>query len=524
MPRKKRVPPPTYGYRGTSDKYMRSDVGPMEKNRSNRRGFWLLMSFMAFLTLCCGSAAVHFGKVPASLGTKERPSVGFWRLNRSEAYAATVPQAHSLDLKALDEVPLVSLPSPKYEDNGLVLDEIVLEEDLRDNSRLIRRRDKEAVDLSHPPLSLGISKVSIPLPETGVLLQKVDALESMLQSIEGEKDPWIEHTVASGELLGDISRKYGIFTATICKANDISNPNRLAMGQVLLIPRTENDLDAVLEEQQHRKEKAAAEKHKAEPIAYQEYVVKNGDSLWTIANSFKLTVDSIYGCNTLKNPDAISPGTKLRIPNQDGMSVKVTKGQTVAGLAKKYDASEIAIQAANGLKAGDTLKIGQELFIPGASQAVAIYRSSSAGGGASGRAPSVAKAPADAAGRFSWPVSGRINSPFGWRRHPIGKKRSFHSGLDIKASRHTPIKAAGDGQVIFSGWMNGYGRTVIIRHSGNYTTLYAHAQKLLVRKGQRVSRGTVIAHVGSSGRSTGPHLHFEIRRGDKPTNPMSYLR
>ncbi len=487
------------------------------------------MSSMTCLSLCCGTAAVRLGATPARLELQDGQTSRFWRLPQSEAYGATVPK-NEVILEELTLPSAVSLPAPRYEDSGLVLDEVVLEEALL--GATVQRGapwEGDVLDLSVPPQSAGVARINAVLPETKLLLMKVDALEAMLQGIgsqddEIEREPWIEHTVAAGELLVDISQKYGILTTTICQANGIANTDRLTLGQVLLIPRTEGDLDAVMEKLYQRKGKTEAEaaKNRSDRISYQEYVVKPGDSLWAIANAYDLMLDSIYGCNALKNPDVLTPGTKLRIPNQDGLSVRVAKGQSVSLLAKDYGVTESAIFAANGMDAGDVLQVGQELFIPGASQAIAAYRRNSAGGGASGRAPSVARG--NASIHFQWPVVGRINSPFGWRNHPIGKTRSFHSGIDIKASRHTPIKAAQAGQVIFAGWMNGYGRTVIIRHDGNHTTLYAHAQKLLVSKGQRVSQGSIIAHVGSSGRTTGPHLHFEVRSSNKPANPMQYLR
>ena len=99
-----------------------------------------------------------------------------------------------------------------------------------------------------------------------------------------------------------------------------------------------------------------------------------------------------------------------------------------------------------------------------------------------------------------------------------------HEGIDIAARKGTPIVASDAGRVIHSGWMRGYGKVVIIKHAGAYRTVYAHASRLHVRKGEFVERGQKIAEVGSTGRSSGPHLHFEIRRGQTPQNPMRHLR
>jgi murein DD-endopeptidase MepM/ murein hydrolase activator NlpD len=126
-------------------------------------------------------------------------------------------------------------------------------------------------------------------------------------------------------------------------------------------------------------------------------------------------------------------------------------------------------------------------------------------------------------GRFIYPVNASITSGFGNRRHPILGYNRFHSGIDFGASQGTAINAADAGRVIFAGWYGGYGRTVIIDHGGGITTLYAHASRLYVNVGQNVAQGQTIAAIGSTGLSTGPHLHFEVRQNGRPVNPMNYL-
>ena len=126
-------------------------------------------------------------------------------------------------------------------------------------------------------------------------------------------------------------------------------------------------------------------------------------------------------------------------------------------------------------------------------------------------------------GLMATPISGaRITSGFGMRRHPVLGYTKMHTGIDFGAARGTPIRAAGAGTVIHAGWRGGYGRTVMIRHSNGYVTLYAHQSRIArgIRKGVRVRQGQVIGYVGASGRVTGPHLHFEVRINNKPVNPM----
>ncbi|WP_414549010.1 murein hydrolase activator EnvC family protein [Anabaena sp. CCY 0017] len=126
-------------------------------------------------------------------------------------------------------------------------------------------------------------------------------------------------------------------------------------------------------------------------------------------------------------------------------------------------------------------------------------------------------------GILAFPSNARTSSAFGWRTHPILGYRRFHSGLDFAASHGSKIRAADSGNVIFAGWYGGYGRTVIIDHGKDKTTLYAHASELFVSEGQSVERGQAIAAVGSTGLSTGPHLHFEVRRNGTPVNPADYF-
>ncbi|MBR8836155.1 MAG: peptidoglycan DD-metalloendopeptidase family protein [Stigonema ocellatum SAG 48.90 = DSM 106950] len=126
-------------------------------------------------------------------------------------------------------------------------------------------------------------------------------------------------------------------------------------------------------------------------------------------------------------------------------------------------------------------------------------------------------------GIFAYPSDAATSSPFGWRMHPILGYRRFHSGLDFAASYGSTIRAADSGRVIFAGWYGGYGRAVIIDHGKGITTLYGHTSELYVSEGQTVERGSAIAAVGSSGLSTGPHLHFEVRRDGTPVDPMGFL-
>ena len=126
-------------------------------------------------------------------------------------------------------------------------------------------------------------------------------------------------------------------------------------------------------------------------------------------------------------------------------------------------------------------------------------------------------------GQLGWPVSGEITSPYGYRIHPIWGTTIYHSGIDIGVDEGTPVHAADGGVVVWSGWMGGYGYAVVIDHGNGLSTLYGHNSELAVDEGQSVAKGQVISYAGSTGNSTGPHVHFEVRVNGDPVDPMGYL-
>lgn len=124
---------------------------------------------------------------------------------------------------------------------------------------------------------------------------------------------------------------------------------------------------------------------------------------------------------------------------------------------------------------------------------------------------------------LGYPVYGKITSHIGWRKNPFGGGYEFHSGIDITAPHGSKVRATADGVVVLAGWYGDYGKTVIIRHPSGYLTLYGHLSKIDVKEGQRVKAGDVVGRVGSTGRSTGPHLHYEVIKDNKPIDPSKFL-
>jgi len=127
-------------------------------------------------------------------------------------------------------------------------------------------------------------------------------------------------------------------------------------------------------------------------------------------------------------------------------------------------------------------------------------------------------------GDMSLPLQAPITSPFGMRRHPIFGVRKFHSGIDLAGPNHSGIKAADSGNVLYTGWYGGYGKVVIVSHGKGMATLYAHLSSIKVSPGQNIHKGQIVGYEGTTGFSTGPHLHFEVRVNGKPNNPLNFLR
>ncbi len=207
-------------------------------------------------------------------------------------------------------------------------------------------------------------------------------------------------------------------------------------------------------------------------------------------------------------------------PDLVGVVHVVKRGETVYRIARAYGISARELMEVNDLRDPRGLEVGAELFVPGASRPLEVPPP--APGAAPEREPEPVEPGLTAArpGKASalrWPLRGVLYSRYGVRQ---GQR---HDGIDIAAPEGSPIGAAAEGTVLYAGKQSGYGSIVILRHGANLLTLYAHASALLVRQGDRVSAGQAIARVGQSGRTTGPHLHFEVREGTRPRNPLFYL-
>jgi len=239
-------------------------------------------------------------------------------------------------------------------------------------------------------------------------------------------------------------------------------------------------------------------------LEIQTYTVRPGDSIASIAKRFRLSADSVVSINGISNAKAIKTGTVLKIPNIDGLVYRVRSGDSLGAIARRYSTDTTRLADANDL-GSSTLVPGQAIFIPGA------------------------KLPPSESKRVfgelvAWPLRGAISSYYGYRPNPFTGIRQFHAGLDIVAAPGFPIKAAMDGRVADVGYNTVFGNYVILTHADGLQTLYGHMTAYSVAKGQRIAQGSVIGKVGSTGYSTGPHLHFGLFKHGAAINPLKMLK
>lgn len=249
------------------------------------------------------------------------------------------------------------------------------------------------------------------------------------------------------------------------------------------------------------------------------YTVQNGDVLGKIAEKFGISVNTVLWANNLTWSSTIKAGQKLKILPSSGIEHPVKSGDTVLAIAKKYQSEAQAIISYNKLANASDIKSGDLLFIPNGvkpTQITSSYQPKPSNSPANTTNEKLPPAAIDSNTKLLWPVlSQRITQYYGLN----------HTGLDIGDKTGNPIYAAESGKVEAAAWnAGGYGYYVIINHGNGLKTLYGHSSKLLVKAGDTVTRGETIALVGSTGRSTGPHLHFEVRINDSRTNPLNYIK
>ena len=242
-------------------------------------------------------------------------------------------------------------------------------------------------------------------------------------------------------------------------------------------------------------------------LSYVSYRVKKGDMIGYIADEFDVTQDTIISVNNIKASRLIQIGQYLKIPSMPGILYTVkSDGETIETIAQKYEVDAQKCAAVNHLPLTEELAAGKSLFVPDA-HLDWMTRQEINGD------------------LFVKPLRTRFyySSMYGWRTSPFDStRRTFHGGIDMACAKGTPIYAALPGKVEQAGWSDIYGYYVILTHHSGYKTLYGHMSQILVSTGQFVDSNTKIGKVGSTGQSTGPHLHFTVYKNGRTVNPINF--
>ncbi len=241
-----------------------------------------------------------------------------------------------------------------------------------------------------------------------------------------------------------------------------------------------------------------------EKLTFSTYQIAPGDTIGELAKRFGLNQDTLLSCNSIKNSRLLQIGQVLSIPNQDGIMYTVKKKDTIESIATSFEVEDTVLKKMNNIGDGG-ISAGTKLFIPGARMASVDIQEINGD-------------------LFTWPVRGYITSPYGYRTDPFTGARLFHTGIDIGVPLGTPVRAAMDGRVSVTGYDTNSGNFVIISHHSGYKTFYGHLNVIRVTEGAYVRTGDRIGDAGSTGLSTGSHLHFTVFKNGVTVNPRPLIK
>ncbi len=333
------------------------------------------------------------------------------------------------------------------------------------------------------------------------------------------------YVVRPGDTLFALAQRFDTTVAALRGANRLGS-DVLRVGQVLAVPGGQRG-------------------------GYHTTIVRAGETLADVARRVGRTPATLTSANPGLASGELALGAAISVPPGDGVTEEVGPGDTLASLAARVGTSTGALAQLNDLSSDAVLRPGQSVLVPPA--ATGAEAAPSGGMGGAGPAPTVVAvaAPADPATvrerlrrmqdadlraavarltavsfqelDFRAPVQGRVSSRFGWRALSVNGNH-FHAGVDLAVALGTPVHAARDGVVVKAGWGGTYGNVVYLDHGDGTQTRYAHLSRIEVRVGQRLRQGDVLGLAGSTGASTGPHVHFELRFDGRAVDPLEYLR
>jgi murein DD-endopeptidase MepM/ murein hydrolase activator NlpD len=307
--------------------------------------------------------------------------------------------------------------------------------------------------------------------------------------------------VGTSDSLETLSRRYNVSTAAILRANGYKGPRALSPGQQLIIPR---QTAAVASPAPALAAPASKPVAAAAPTVH---VVNRGDTLLRIARRNHVSLADLARANRLDPSSKLKLGQKLNVP-----------GAKTAAAAPAQRAAVAAAQPAAALAAPPVTRTAAMAGTPPQSARLA-HATTKVENPPAAESPAKASEATGALPTFRWPVRGKVITSYGAKTN--GKS---NDGINLAVPEGTPVKAAEDGVVAYSGnELKGYGNLVLVRHSNGYVTAYAHARELLVKRGDTIKRGQTIAKSGQSGEVASPQLHFEIRKGSSPVDPLQFL-
>lgn len=457
------------------------------------------------------------------------PVVGVAAIVQGASALPAVGDQPTYEVQAGDTLSLIAL---RY---GVTVDELVQANGLADPDRiyigqvLVIPRDQPQVDGQIYTVQTGESLAMI-AKRYGVSTEQIIAANGLpdLNSIYSGQQLIIPTAAASpavntndvtytlqrGDSLYRVSLVFGVTVDDLLSANSLSGPNGIYPGLVVRIPTPG--------EQPSMAPPDVAVPTTGENTGGRTYTVKMGDTLSEIAINYGVTVDGLVASNGLAGASRIYIGQVLNVPEagatarpypaQAAVSHRVKSGDTLSEIALKYGVTVHSLSVANGINNPARIYIGMVLSIPSAQAGSNSVRYASVGDGVC----TDIKLTQTGTGYFIRPTHGYyLTQPF----------LPWHAGTDLAADTGTDIYAADGGTVVFSGWNTaGYGNLIILDHNNGWRTYYAHLSDIYVDCGQWVPRGSIIGAMGSTGNSTGPHLHFEMLRFGIAVNPAGYIR
>jgi murein DD-endopeptidase MepM/ murein hydrolase activator NlpD len=372
---------------------------------------------------------------------------------------------------------------------------------------------------TYAPASAPASYNPAPTPEfTGSVAAPPSIVRKPAPSAQWSWEGGTPITVAPGETVDSIARRYGVPASVIMEANKLASANAIQAGQRLVIPRYASSAPTapaaapagappshVLAPPAPPAVKpvspvmASVAPRAAAPVNAGVHVVAAGDTLTKVAHEYRKSLAEITKANNIPPDGKLTIGDRIIIPG--GRVSSATPEAEPAGAASKPTGSKVAVNAGPAQSGG----------VQSASMVTPVAETPGTDG--------AVKAAAEATPGFRWPVRGRIIAGFGPK--PNGQQ---NDGIDVAVPENTPIKAAEGGVVAYAGSeLKGYGNLVLVKHPNGYVTAYANAKELLVKRGDQIKRGDVIAKSGQSGNVDAPQLHFEVRKGSAPVDPMQFL-